>query len=159
MTYRIGAELSDILAAVAPVAGTIGGEWMDKHGNLLPSYVIPDPEYPLPIVIFHGMNDSLVPYDGGVGPSGDIFLSVNESVTFWVEHNQCDPTPQINISESGNIIKKTYANGSNGADVVLYSVVNGSHGWFGAPDWPYTYPCEISAADLIWQFFNTHPKQ
>ncbi len=25
MTYRLGAELSDIVAAIAPVAGTIGG--------------------------------------------------------------------------------------------------------------------------------------
>jgi len=159
MTYRVGAELSDILAAIAPVAGTIGGIWMDKNGNDLPPYTIPKPEHPLPIIIFNGMNDSLVLYNGGKSPSGDTYLSVNESVAFWVEHNQCDPTPQIEISESRNIIKKTYANGSQGSEVVLYTVVDGVHGWFGAPDWPYEYPCEISATELIWDFFAAHPKQ
>lgn len=150
MTYRLGAELSDILAAIAPVAGTIGGIWFTDS----PLYIIPEPEYPLPIIIFHGMNDTAVPYNGA-----DDRISVNESVAFWVEHNQCDPIPKIEVSESGNIIKKIYANGSQNSEVVFYTVVDGIHGWFGAPDWPYEYPCEISATDLIWEFFAAHPKQ
>jgi polyhydroxybutyrate depolymerase len=155
MTYRLGAELSDIVAAIAPVAGSIGGIWTDNSGHDLPPYIIPEPEHPLPVIVFHGMNDSAVPYNGD--PNWTI--SVNDSVSFWVEHNQCDPTPQINISESGNIIKRTYANGSLGTEVILYTVVDGVHGWFGAPDWPYEYPCEISCTDLIWDFFESHPKQ
>ena len=151
MTYRLGAEISDIVAAIAPVAGSIGGRWTENSSL----YIIPEPEHPLPVIVFHGMNDSAVPYNGD--PNWTI--SVNDSVSFWVEHNQCDPTPQINISESGNIIKKTYANGSLGTEVILYTVVDGVHGWFGAPDWPYEYPCEISCTDLIWEFFESHPKQ
>jgi polyhydroxybutyrate depolymerase len=150
MSYRLGAELSDIVAAIAPIAGTIGGIWTGH-----PLYIIPEPEHPLPVIVFHGMNDSAIPYDGD--PNWTI--SVNDSVTFWVEHNQCDPNPQINISESGNIIKRTYANGSLGTEVVLYTVVDGVHGWFGAPAGIYEYPCEISATDLIWEFFESHPKQ
>jgi poly(3-hydroxybutyrate) depolymerase len=42
---------------------------------------------------------------------------------------------------------------------MLYSIVDGVHGWFGAPNLPYQYPCEISATDLIWEFFAAHPKQ
>jgi polyhydroxybutyrate depolymerase len=151
MTYRLGAELSDIVAAIAPVAGTIGGIWTGH-----PLYIIPEPEHPLPVIVFHGMNDSAVPYNGGGWHS---CISVNDSVSFWVENNQCDPNPQINISESGNIIKRTYAKGSLGTEVILYTVVDGVHGWFGAPDWPYEYPCEISCTDLIWEFFEAHPKQ
>ncbi|OGS40853.1 MAG: hypothetical protein A3K77_05940 [Euryarchaeota archaeon RBG_13_31_8] len=150
MTYRLGAELSDIVAAIAPVAGSIGGLFYDD----LPFYIIPEPEHPLPVIVFHGMNDSAVPYNGDY----DV-VSVNDSVSFWVEFNQCDTNPQIEISESGNIIKKTYANGSEGSDVVFYTVVDGVHGWFGAPDLPYKYPCEISATELIWEFFKAHPKQ
>ena len=153
MTYRLGAELSDTVAAIAPVAGSIGGYWTDNS----PFYIIPEPEHPLSVIIFHGMNDSWVPYNGRWD-----FLSVNDSVSFWVEHDQCDPIPQINISESGNIIKKTYVNGSQGTEVVLYTIVDGHHGWFGAPGGPvgwYEYPCEISATDLMWEFFEAHPKQ
>ena len=152
ITYRLGAELSDIVAAIAPVAGSIGGRWMFEDDS--PLYIIPEPEHPLPVIVFHGMNDSAVPYEGS-----EEFISVNDSVSFWVEHNQCDPDPQINISESGNIITRTYTNGSDGTEVVLYTVVDGVHGWFGAPGWPYEYPCEISANDLIWEFFEKHPKQ
>jgi polyhydroxybutyrate depolymerase len=156
-TYRLGAELCDILAAIAPVAGSIGGRW--KEDSSL--YIIPEPDYPLPVIVFHGMNDSAVNYNGGLDFQGGYpwYFSVNESVAFWVEHNQCNPTPQIEISESGNIIKKTYANGSQGTEVVLYSVVDGVHGWFGGTDWPYDYPCEISCNKLIWEFFEAHPKQ
>jgi polyhydroxybutyrate depolymerase len=153
MTYRLGAELSDTVAAIAPVCGSIGGIWTDNSGHNLPLYVIPKPEHPLPVIIFHGMNDTVVPYNGGW------VLSVNDSVSFWVNVDHCNPIPQINVSKSGNIIRKTYSNGSLGTEVVLYTVVDGHHGWFGAPDLPYKYPCEISATDLIWDFFAAHPKQ
>ena len=166
MTYRLGADLSDIVAAVAPVAGSIGGIWYTEST----SYVIPEPDYPLPVIVFHGLQDRNLPYEGG-WVNGTIslwntniqvvvntyFLSVNESVSFWVEHNNCNPIPEIETSSSGNIIKHTYANGTDGSDVVLYIVVNGGHEWFGGPEafWP---PCEISSTDLMWDFFEQHPK-
>jgi polyhydroxybutyrate depolymerase len=160
MAYRLGAELSDIIAAIAPVGGSIGGVWdyWEDEENHLPLYVIPEPENPLPVIVFHGMNDSSVPYGGIKNPeTEDILLySVNESVAFWVEHNNCDTNPQINVSESGNIIKKTYASGDDGSEVVLYTVVNGGHEWFGSSYFP---SCEISCNDLMWDFFESHPKQ
>jgi len=146
MSYSIGAYLSDEVAAIAPVAGTIGG-----RANISePFSYIPNPENPVSVIAFHGTDDYNVPYD-----ESKFFVSVNTSISFWVEHNGCDPTPEINTSESGNIIKKTYSNGSVGTEVVLYTVVDGIHGWFGSP----YYPCEISCTDLIWQFFEAHPKQ
>jgi len=165
MTYRLGADLSDIVAAIAPVAGSIGGIWYTESTQ----YVIPDPTHPVSVVVFHGLQDRKVPYEGGwtngtlrlwnTNIKMDIhvyFLSVNESVSFWVEHNHCNPIPEIETSESGNIIKRTYANGTNGSEVVLYTVVNGGHEWFGSRFFP---PCEISATDLMWEFFEAHPKQ
>lgn len=146
MSHRLGAEFSDIIAAIAPVTGTIGGRY-----NNGPLYIIPEPENPVSVIIFHGTKDPLVPYDGSTN-----FISVNESVSFWVEHNNCDTTPQINISESGNIITRTYTNGSNNTEVVLYTIVDGGHEWFGSEYFP---PSEITATDLIWDFFTKHPKQ
>jgi polyhydroxybutyrate depolymerase len=145
MSHRLGAEFSDIIAAIAPVTGTIGGKYKDN-----PPYIIPDPENPVSVIIIHGTKDPLVPYDGN-----DNFLSVNDSVSFWVDHNNCDEIPQINISESGNIIKRTYSNGSDNTEVVLYTVVDGGHYWFGSEYFPQS---EISATDLIWDFFTNHPK-
>lgn len=164
MTYRLGSDLSDIVAAIAPVAGSIGGIWYTETDL----YVIPEPAYPVPVIVFHGLQDRNLPYSGGwvngtlrlwnTNIKVDInvyFLPVYESVSFWVEHNHCNPVPTINTSESGNIIKQTYANGTDGSEVVLYKVVNGGHEWFDSPYFP---PCEISATDLMWEFFEKHPK-
>lgn len=156
MTYRLGAELSDILAAIAPVGGSIGGVWDWWNGVESPLYIIPEPENPLPVIVFHGMKDNSVPYDGAKNPKTDgIFqYSVNESVSFWVEHNNCNPLPEIVVSESGNIITRSYSNGDGGTEVVLYTIVDGGHVWFGSK---YS-PCEISCNDLMWKFFESHPK-
>jgi polyhydroxybutyrate depolymerase len=166
MTYRLGTDLSDIVTAIAPVAGSIGGIWYTES-----TVFVPEPTHPVSVIVFHGLQDRNLPYDGGwvngtirlwnTNIKVDIntyFLSVDESVSFWVEHNNCNHIPEIEISESGNIIKRTYVNGTDGSEVILYTVVNGGHEWFGGPEafWP---PCEISATDLMWDFFEAHPKR
>ena len=164
MSYRLGAELSDTIAAIAPVAGSIGGLWgLPERNDSLEPYLPPEPSDAVPVIVFHGMRDYNVPYDGGWlcwQVSDEDFwiyvLSVDESVSFWVEHNNCNPIPKIETSETENIIKKTYTNGNIGSEVVLYTVVYGGHEWFGSPYFP---PCEISATDIIWDFFEQHPKQ
>ena len=91
---------------------------------------------------------------------------MNESVAFWVKHDGCNPTPEINTSESGKIIRRTYTNGENGTEVILYTTVGGNHWWPGNPwtsrpgaPWLVDTIQEISATDLIWEFFAAHPKQ
>lgn len=162
MTYRLGAELSDSIAAIAPIAGAIGGKWlMPEPDDSLSPYIIPEPTYPLPVIVFHGMQDTAVPYEGGwvkvLAISSDELwtysISVNESVSFWVEYNNCELIPQINVSESGRIITRTYTNGSDSSEVVLITYVDGGHEWFKSP------PHEMSATDLMWEFFEQHPKQ
>jgi polyhydroxybutyrate depolymerase len=138
MSYRLGSELSDIVAAIGPVSGTIGRE----------SWTIPDSDYPVSVIAFNGMKDPLVHYNGG------IFFSVNESISFWVNQNNCSTTPQRNISEDGNVIVDTYSDGDNGTEVVLVSIVNASHAW------PFDRPIyEKSQTDIMWEFFEKHPKQ
>jgi polyhydroxybutyrate depolymerase len=156
LTYRVGAELADIVAAIAPVAGTIGGRPAEDD----PLYVIPEPNRPVSVVHFHGKLDENVPYDGGRGNRSRtpaIDLSVNESISFWVQHNGCEPVPEVNISESGNIITSRYTNGREGTEVLLYTIVNGGHGWPGSAtgDRPTQ---EISATECLWDFFRQHPK-
>ena len=163
MSYRLGAELSDVIASIAPVAGSIGGK-VTENDTI---WCIPEPDYPVSVIVFHGTNDSRVPYEGGIPTANDTrgafsYLSVNESVSFFVKHNQCDAFPQRNISESGTIIMDLYAGGQNNTEVVLYTIVNGTHSWPGGKtgrrngDVP---TMEISATDLIWEFFKNHPKQ
>jgi polyhydroxybutyrate depolymerase len=159
MTHRIGAELSDVIAAIAPVGGSIGGQWKFWSSTEdFPFYICPEPENPLSVIIFHGRDDPYVRYEGliNIRTNETVLCSVNESLSFWVEHNNCDPIPQVDISDSGNIITRTYANGSQNTEVVLYSIVDGIHEWFGSSS---CLPCEISCNDLMWEFFESHPKQ
>jgi polyhydroxybutyrate depolymerase len=157
MTYSAGAYLSDIIAAIAPVAGAIGGRDADDE----PFYYCPIPDNPVSIIAFHGTNDSLVPYYGS-----SIDVSVSESISFWVENNGCDLVPDVNISDSGIIEVKKYFNGDAGTEVFLYSTIGGEHWWPGnnmeynenAP-WLYDSNKEVLATDLIWDFFESHPKQ
>ncbi len=157
MAYRLGAELSDVLAAIAPVAGTIGG----RVSPASPLVIIPEPSEPVAVAAFHGKLDSHVLYDGGHGlsTSGErIDLSVNQSISFWVAANRCSLIPEREVSRSGNIIKETYSHCANNADVVLYTVVNGGHAWPGATRGEHPTQ-EISATELLWEFFEQHPKR
>jgi polyhydroxybutyrate depolymerase len=156
MSYRLGAELSEVIAAIAPVAGSIGGRVTPDS----PLVVVPTPSQPVSVIAFHGKLDENVPYNGGHGArasSPRIDLSVAESIAFWVKANGCSPTPKTEISASGNIVKDTYTGCANGTEVVLYTIVNGGHAWPGAAqgDRPTQ---EISATDLLWEFFKEHPK-
>lgn len=161
MSYYVGAALSDIFAAVAPVAAQIGGQASEQE--IL--WHVPEPEYPVSVLAINGMNDSRVPYDGGQPENNNTkvysWMSTNESISFWVEQNQCDTFPKRNISKSGNIIIDTYLGGRNDTEVQLISIVNGNHSWPGGKKgWDHgdNPTKEINATDVIWDFFKTHPK-
>jgi len=150
MSYKLGCQLADKLAAIAPVAGSLNDEGCS-------------PSAPLSVIAFHGTDDQHVPYDGGVGPSSvypHVDRPVSYAISFWVDRDECDPTPIRVTSPSGTIITDTYSGGIGGSEVVLHTVVGGGHAWPGAPgsatgDQPTQ---EISASELIWEFFSRHPK-
>ena len=150
MTYRLGCQMSDKLAAIAPVAGALNETTCT-------------PTHPLPVIVFHGTDDQHVPYYGGVGPE-TLYPRVDEPVShaigFWVGRDQCVTTPVTETSASGNIITDTYSGGVRGTEVILYTIRDGGHAWPGGTgsatgDVPTQ---EISASELIWEFFARHPK-
>ncbi len=153
MSYRLGSELSDIVAAIAPVAGSIGGKATEDSEE----WIIPEPSFPVSVLAIHGLLDEQVAYDGGHGEKASGTredISVNDSIDFWVQHNNCNIIPDT--QEVGNITIDTYKEGNLGTEVVLYTINNGGHYWPGSNNDPYQ---EISAAEIIWDFFKDHPKQ
>ena len=159
MTYQLGSDLSDVIAAIAPVAGASGGiNSVPEPDSSLPIYTVPKPKNPLPIMIIYGMND--ISSNGGwfnflsLGPyqSWGYLLSAEESVSIWIEYNNCFSIPEIKESEDGRIIIKSYCDEEIESDVVFVNYIDGGHEWFKAP------PYELSATDLIWDFFKQHPK-
>lgn len=154
LSYLLGAELSDRIAAIGPVAATIGG----KASSNADLWTIPDPSAALSVVAIHGKKDSKVPYEGGIGTIAGTRedLPVNESISFWITHNNCSTVPAIEMSGDEEVIKETYSGGINNTEVVLYSIVRGGHDWPGSSRDTIR---ALSAAEVIWDFFKTHPKQ
>lgn len=149
MSYRLACEAADLFAAIAPVAGT---------QNLDPC----QPSEAVSVIHFHGTDDAHLPYDGGVGPesiTGVFYASVEQSIAFWLDADQCAAAPQ---TESFADIRHDVYTCAQGTAVELYTILGGKHAWPGGdgPAWPGgDEPTQtISATRLIWEFFAAHPK-
>ena len=153
MCYRLAAELSDRIAAIAPVAGTIAVE----ESN---------PNRPVSVIHFHGTADPLVPFDGPKGkkPAFMKFNSVDDSIQTWVKLDGCDSKPKTDaLSKDGDdmkVTRTTYEGGKDGTKVVLVVIEGGGHTWPGMRQ-PAAFlgksAMNISANDLMWEFFKKHP--
>ena len=153
MAYRAACELADVFAAIAPVAGAQDTD--DCH-----------PSAPVSVIAFHGTADHHVRYDGG---PPDVSLdrhprvdkSVATTIAFWAWRNRCAPTPTR--ERKGHVLHETYACEAPRAGVELYAIDGQGHAWPGGlaglrggnVDLP---TAEISATDLMWDFFARHPK-
>ncbi len=154
LTYRLGLELSDQIAAIAPVAGALNTD-------------TPNASEPVSVIIFHGMKDLHVLPEGGE-PKEQLFNAnpvenkpLSYAISYWVKRNECNPIPER--EEKGNIIKETYSGGKNGTEVVVYKILDQGHAWPGGKEGvqngnvdPPTQ--EISATDIMWKFFSRHSK-
>ncbi len=161
MSYRLGCELSQRIAAIAPVTASIAVN-MAKEWS---------PSRPMPVLIIAGTADPLVPWDGGdIRFGGRIYgtvLSVPETVQFWVEKNGCLAKPMVirlpetDPTDGTTVRKEVYTGCRGGAEVVLYAVEGGGHTWAGGLQYlPERIigktSREFSASEVIWQFFKQH---
>lgn len=150
MAYRIACSLSERIAAIGAVSGT------------MPSIDCVPPRA-VPVIHFHGTDDRYAPYDGGVGPDGTtgfVHVSVEEDVSFWLGRDGCTPV----VTESwraGDAELTAYEQCEEGAAVVLVTLHGGGHAWPGG-----SLVCEtalgpmnedISASEMMWDFFAAHP--
>ncbi len=154
MCYRLAAELSDRIAAIAPVAGTMVSDQ-------------PEPKRPVPVIHFHGTNDTLVHFDGADGRAKRFlpFKSVDETMRCWVKLNGCPAEPTVfelpdKTDDGTTVTCKCWGPGEQGAEVVLYTITGGGHTWPGKArivEFLGKSTKEISANDLLWEFFQKHP--
>jgi polyhydroxybutyrate depolymerase len=159
LAHRIAAELSDLFAAAAPVAGTIGGRV--RRGA--PVETIAPPPRPVPVILFHGREDRSVQYFGGPSespiPTTRVDLSQEASMAFWAEANGCDPEPEVEVSDTGHVRTYRFRGCDAGADVVHVTITDQGHAWPGGRRRRLLDPPsrEVSATDEAWAFFEAHP--
>ena len=67
-------------------------------------------------------------------------------------------TPRRNNSENGNVIIDYYLNGENESEVTLFIILNGGHSWPSSNNDP-TENEELNGTKIIWDFFESRPKQ
>jgi polyhydroxybutyrate depolymerase len=159
LTHRFASERSNRLAAIAPMAASIGG----RSGPEEPLWRIKKPESLLPVIIFHGLKDKAVPYKGGFAKGkvdGREYLSVETSAEFWRKHNRCDPQPEVASLYGGGITRRTWRNREDKVQVQLHTLNDWGHVWPG-PHFTNALPADhplkgYDAARVIWQFFKDY---
>jgi polyhydroxybutyrate depolymerase len=161
MAYRLAAQASERIAAVAGVAGTM----------TLSDF---SPRLAVPVMHIHSIDDQRALFDGGLGPAfamGDtrvMHASVDSMLNKWLDHNACSrqreisgPVRGIPGSPDAAHVAKRFAWRAcrDGAEVALWKLEGPGHVWPGGqrdflPRLLGTSSGVIDANTEIWNFFR-----
>jgi len=162
MTHRLACTGSDTFAAFASVAATAftGLETLCEGAN------------PIPFMLIHGTQDTIVPWNGHVMGEADGFPIYSNAPAigtagFWNDFNQCEGEiteemlPELGDSEGtrAQLIQSTDCQG-RGA-FVFYAVIGGGHTWPGIVWDGMSHivgptNMDFNADEAIWDFFTQH---
>jgi polyhydroxybutyrate depolymerase len=144
---RLGCEMTDRLAAIAPVAG--------GYSPLGPC----TPSRPLPVLEVHGTSDQVVPYEG---KAPDYDGSVARFLGEWTELDACAGTAQRTTPSPG-VTQLTWADCAGGSVVQHLRLAGTDHGWPGGDTAaaglknhpiPKNDPTGVEAAETVWSFVS-----
>jgi polyhydroxybutyrate depolymerase len=147
MSYKLACELSDRIAAIASVTGSMN---LNQPASCNPSH-------PMPVMEIHGTADATVAYNGGFW-----IESIPAVLNYWATFNSCDTPPVINniedtdLSDGSTVEHQLFPNGNNGVEVEHYKIISGGHTWPGTFfSGPGTNQ-DIDASKEIWRFFSKY---
>jgi len=153
MSHRVGIELSHRIAAIAPVVGAVFGDEAT-------------PRSPVSAIIFNGMRDESVPFEGGapggVGArawDGTPTKPAEAQAAFWATAGRCSATPRR--EDRGGYVLTRHECPAPIA-VELYAVKENGHAWPGgrAGSRRGDAPSDaVDATQVMWDFFRAHPKR
>ncbi|MEL0028047.1 MAG: alpha/beta fold hydrolase, partial [Perlucidibaca sp.] len=157
MAYRLAAEHPERVAAVASVAGTLA---------IPPASV----RAPVPVLHFHGSADENVPYEGGIGRhslAGVTHASVETTLAAWIRADGANSRPQITAlpdraDDGTQVTRYRYASPADPGAVTLYRIAGGGHTWPGRAGHERLLGAssrDISANDILWDYFRAHVRQ
>ena len=151
-THRLGMQMSDVFAAVAPIASHIR---------------VPDrsPKRPLPVLLAYGTEDPFIPYEGGparsVTPAPKSQPKVSETIDMWVTALGCAPD-QSHVENRPRVRIETWSDCAPGATVRAIMVDGLGHQWPGGR--PSPLPAStvgpgsdaLNLTDEMWSFFKQY---
>ena len=139
-SYQLACQMSDKIAAIASVAGSMNPTWISGSNPTCNS------QHQMPILQFTGTNDNVIPIAGGNGGT-----ALNNVFNYWIDFNNTNTAPTItNINA---VTKRTvYNNGDNGAIVEFIEIGGRGH------EWPKTTTAGLreNASIRIWDFFSKY---
>jgi polyhydroxybutyrate depolymerase len=165
MSMCLAREVSDRLAAVAPVAYSMSEK----------SAALPVATEPISVLVMTGTQDPLVLWEGGEVPDlgGERMIgpmvSVRDTINILVAFDRCDPTPAVtwlpdNDPQDGTRVRlEEYGGGDAGTEVAFYAIIGGGHTWPGGlhaeEEGVAGKTClDIDASEVIWEFFQRHSR-
>lgn len=156
LAYRLACELSDRIAAIAPVAASL------EVTSCRPGRAVP-------VIHVHGTEDEFIDYGGGAGPrsiTGTLFASPVASVRRLAEIDGCEgeplrsALPDRDPEDGTRVIRESYGGCREGAAVELYTIEGGGHTWPGHGSraaFLGRNSRDVDVNDLMWAFFEAHP--
>ncbi len=142
----LAGQLSDRIASVASVAGTVVNTVPD-------SMILPD--RPISLLQIHGTADFNVAYNGS-----PISQSVQYILDLFVTHNNCDSTPtttsipDTDPNDGSTVEHIVYANGDEGTVVEHFRITGGGHTWPDENTNAQRVNRDINGCEEIWKFFS-----
>jgi len=144
MSYTLACSLSDRIAAIASVTGSMN-VGQDLSCNA---------QHPTPVMEIHGTADATVPYEGG-----GFMEAIPNVLSYWVNFNNCNASPVItdvpntNTADGCTAVHYFYSGGTSGVDVEHYKIIDGGHTWPGSMFNIGVTNNDFNASKKIWQFF------
>jgi len=152
MTFSVGINLSNRIAAIAPVSGHL---WQQEKPLA----------YPVPLLFIVGTEDPLNPIAGGNVklPWGvtQYHPPIEDSLKEWERMLGCGP--EVQTASSKDVLEITYDQCAKGGEVEYYRVTGLGHIWPGGSNrlpekWVGKPSDALNATDVIWEFFKAHPR-
>jgi polyhydroxybutyrate depolymerase len=154
MAFRLGVELSDRIAAIAPVMGQ--------------DYVVGAvPARARPTLYLLGDRDKLNPLDGGPSrlPWGTRTTPpLARSIAAWATSLGCPDLP-ARVRDDDTVLVRRWSGCRDGATYDVWLLKGQGHGWpggreSGLPDWALGPSRNaVNATDEAWRFFAAVPRQ
>ena len=154
LTLKLACDLSETIAAFAPVAATLPVTVKSQC----------QPQTPVSILLMSGTDDRFVPWQGGTMRKGQQILSMEETLDFWQQHNNCllreaeDFLPDTDPTDGTSVRTIGYSGCRGNSQVRLVTVRGGGHTWPGGVGQPPGLvgktSRDINATEVIWNFFK-----